>query len=594
MNRQPLLIVLIAFIFGILGAEYLPMQIKGILVMEVLVIVLGWIVWWKKPFEFQKLKSVFLVLTFLLLGWTFHLMNKKINSYLEVLPSSDYLFRLQRKLNSNQENRKYEILILKDKSSPEVLNVKSIVGIPKQWVGLRFDQLYLARLKIFKIQETQQDFQFNYAQYLSRDGIFYQSKIEGDLYRSDKKMSFTDQIKQWRINVLEKIDASPMQPKTIDFTKGIILADRTDMDTDLIADFNRTGLMHFLAISGTHMVILFWLFLFFLRRILPSSHRNWSVIIALVFIWCFTVFIDYGSSVVRASVMITVYYTYVLLHRKPDLLHAMALAGLLLLFVNTNALFDVGFQLSFLAVLGIFWLNPAFLSVFPRPKTIMSKFFIQLFTISLSAQLATLPLVVYYFHQYSYLSLVANLIILPFSEIIILFSLLVTVLLALGLSIHTVLNIYDVLINTLLKVIHYFSQLDWAFQENIPLFAVEVLVLLLMLWMLPKVILKKNMKYSLWLSCVFIMFLGIRMGLNNYYYNLSEVISLNNFGRKIIVLKEKNTAHFFISENTNQKKLIKFIVYPYLSSRRISEFQIHTSPNNTNKVLINGVLYDLD
>ncbi|MDP1293585.1 ComEC/Rec2 family competence protein, partial [Klebsiella variicola] len=70
------------------------------------------------------------------------------------------------------------------------------------------------------------------------------------------------------------------------------------MDTGVSADFTKTGLVHFLAISGTHMVIIFWLLMVVLKRSIPLKFKNIAVIISLVLIWIFAVFIDYGSSVV--------------------------------------------------------------------------------------------------------------------------------------------------------------------------------------------------------------------------------------------------------------------------------------------------------
>ena len=122
--------------------------------------------------------------------------------------------------------------------------------------------------------------------------------------------------------------------------------------------------------------------------------------------------------------MISAYYGFVLLQRKPDLLHAMAIAGFAILMVDTQQLFDVGFQLSFLAVLGIYWLNEPILRYLRKPRSKVQNFLVNMVSIGFAAQLATLPLVVYYFHQYSFLSIIANLVILPFSEIIIIFSLL--------------------------------------------------------------------------------------------------------------------------------------------------------------------------
>lgn len=122
------------------------------------------------------------------------------------------------------------------------------------------------------------------------------------------------------------------------------------------------------------MIIIFWLIMFFLKRCFPLRLRNVAVIISLLLIWCFAVFIDYGSSVVRSCLMLTFYYIMVLLQRRPDLLHSMALAGLVILMLDTQQLFDIGFQLSFLAVFGIYWLNRPILNCLPKARNNIHDF----------------------------------------------------------------------------------------------------------------------------------------------------------------------------------------------------------------------------
>jgi competence protein ComEC len=110
-----------------------------------------------------------------------------------------------------------------------------------------------------------------------------------------------------------------------------------------------------------------------LKPIFPAKFRKIPILLSLILIWSFTIFIDYGSSVVRSCIMI-LRITVLFLQRKPDLLHAMAIAGFLILIFDTQQLFDVGFQLSFIAVFGIFWLNEPILKYLPKPKNKIQNF----------------------------------------------------------------------------------------------------------------------------------------------------------------------------------------------------------------------------
>ena len=593
MNRQPLLIVLLFFVAGILTEENVNFPLWAVFSgLFSFVIVLAFA--FSKSILFQKLKNFALCCLFFFLGIFLHFQQNNFS-----LPSvengkTEIKFILKKKLNSNENFKKYEVEILKTTTGKIGSTYQAILSIPQSFPELDFANYYSAMVYLKKVEPPKQDFLFDYAKYLKRKNIFYQAWFQSDLSKSEKEMTFSEKIKQGRLKILENISHSNLSVKTVAFTKGIILADRTEMDAGLVSDFSRTGLVHFLAISGTHMVIIFWLIMFLLRKILPNSKKNWAIILSLLFIWIFTVFIDYGSSVVRSSVMITVYYIYHLLHRKADLLHAMALAGFILLLVDTNAIFDVGFQLSFLAVLGIFWLNPALVRVLPKPKNNLQKFLISIITVSISAQLATLPLVLFYFHQYSILSVFANLIIVPFSEIIIVFSLLMTIVLGIGIELTWLNAIYELVVTFLLKTIHFFSEINWAFQENIPMSILEAGLLLVIIYFLRDILTKKSTKVILRFSFVFILFVGVRMLLNYYFQNTMEVIEIQNNKQKIILYKDQKKLWVFAKSTINEPKTIQFVIQPYLSNRRISEYSIKYIPDNYSQVMVNGKAYSLE
>ena len=287
------------------------------------------------------------------------------------------------------------------------------------------------------------------------------------------------------------------------------------------------------------MAIIFWLILLLLKPIFPANFRNAPIVISLIFIWLFAIFIDFGSSVIRSCIMISAYYFYVLLQRKPDLLHAMAISGLAILIFDTNQLFDVGFQLSFIAVFGIFWLNEPILKYLPKPKNNVQNFLVNVISISIAAQLATLPLVIYYFHQYSLISVIANLVVIPFSEIIIVFALLMTILLGFGFDIFWLNALYDSGVQLVLKVIHFFASLDVFFFKNIPMHWSEVIVLFSMIYFLRRFLTRHHLKSLIKVGFLVILFLMLRIGFNYYENSKSEILVHEFFKEKIISVKEK-------------------------------------------------------
>lgn len=235
----------------------------------------------------------------------------------------------------------------------------------------------------------------------------------------------------------------------------------------------------------------------------PLKFRKYTVIFSLVFIWLFAGFIGFGNSVLRSCMMLSIYFVSVLLQRKPDLLHSLSVSALVILVADTQQFYDVGFQLSFVAVLGIFWLNQPLLKYFPRQDHYLKKLMFNTITISLSAQLATLPLVLYYFHQFSFISIIANFIIVPFSEVIIVFSFLMTALVSIGFDFELISTLYDFIIQVLLKMIHWFAEADVLFFENIPMNLIEILSVSVVIYLLRPAILKFDFKNSVRLAMAF-------------------------------------------------------------------------------------------
>jgi len=592
MNKQPLLILWICFIFGILISEKLSLStalINVFLGFSFLLITFSFL---KFDFFF-KIKDYVLAIFFVVLGVFAHHLNNKEQILPNFPSSSEVVFTLDKKLNSNEKNKRYEVKILK--VNDEINHLGLVLSVPKEEKELDFKHFYKAEIYLNKVKANAQDFGFDYQKYLARKNIYFQGYAPTSFQVAEKEnLTLSEKIKQKRLEVLQNIDQAKLSEKSKEFTKGIILADRTEMDRETVEDFSKSGLVHILAISGSHMAIIFWLILLLLKPIFPANFRNVPIVISLIFIWLFAIFIDFGSSVIRSCIMITAYYFYVLLQRKPDLLHAMAISGLAILIFDTNQLFDVGFQLSFIAVFGIFWLNEPILKYLPKPKNNVQNFLVNVISISIAAQLATLPLVIYYFHQYSLISVIANLVVIPFSEIIIVFALLMTILLGFGFEISWLNALYDSGVQLVLKVIHFFASLDVFFFKNIPMHWSEVIVLFSMIYFLRRFLTHHHLKSLIKVGFLVILFLMLRIGFNFYENSQSEILIHEFFKEKIISVKEKDKVVFFVKNSKNLEKQKKYIIEPYLVARRVNDFKIIFVPQNVKFLVINEKNYKLE
>lgn len=235
-----------------------------------------------------------------------------------------------------------------------------------------------------------------------------------------------------------------LPPHTAAILSAMTLAHRELLDSDTQLRYSQSGASHILALSGLHLSILFGAFSLIIGNLAMRIGRKthlFATFFGILLIWCFAAFVGFPISLVRATLMLTLAHLFALRNHRPGALHGLFLAMLLMLLYAPDWLFDVGFQLSCAAVAGILWFSP----LFPTPqwlqpvsqrasdftgrpptapfiKTLMTigRYFYTLFTVSLSAQLATAPLVAYHFHQLAWGGLIASLFVIPAAYVLLL------------------------------------------------------------------------------------------------------------------------------------------------------------------------------
>ena len=590
MNKQPLLICAISFGLGIFFQDKFDFPFWGaaaILVLGIVGFLAGFFV---RNFFFDRLKSAFLVFLFFSIGIFLHFLNSNSaqNFDFKKNKTSEIVFQLSKKLNSNERNKRYEVEILNFEKS-----FSAVISIPKEQKELDFLHFYSAEAYLNPTQKPQYDFQFDYQKYLARQNIHYQGFIPNEIsFKKKESVSFTDKIKQKRLDLLFRIDNSSLLPQNKAILKGIILADRTEIDQEIINHFSKTGLIHILAISGSHMAIIFLMILFVLNPIFSVKYRNIPIYISLTAIWGFAIFIDYGNSVVRSCIMITVYYIMIFLQRKPNLLHSLALAGMMILSIDTQQLFDVGFQLSFLAVFGIFWLYKPITNHYKPLKNRAIRFILNTFSLSLAAQLTTLPLILFYFHQFSIMSVFINVVSIMVSQGFIIFSFIVSILFGIEFTPDWLLEIYDWCASFFLNMVAFFSKTDFSFVENVSIEIPELIILFVLVYLLRSVFEKPNVKTFTHFSFFILLFIFTRILINFYFWKKEETLLHSFFKQNIVSVKQGDKAVFIMSNEADTEKINSFIIKSYITSRRVKNIEIKKVEPMT-RIKINQNIYEI-
>ncbi|MFH1525568.1 MAG: DNA internalization-related competence protein ComEC/Rec2 [Bacteroidota bacterium] len=261
--------------------------------------------------------------------------------------------------------------------------------------------------------------EFDYYEYLSRQGICATAYVNDEkniAVNTNSGFSFDGIIHNARKVINEKIESFHSANASA-LLKGLLLADRKNIDDETEENFINSGVIHVLAVSGLHVGFIALIFIFLFSR-LNIYVRYILTIIGLIM---FLLITGNPPSVFRATLMAVIMIISLLSGRGYNAKHALALAALILLLINPNELFNPGFQLSFSAVISILVVYPKFsfyISQYFKEDTITRKLLL-FFAVSLSAQIGTLPFTLYYFGKLSIVGLFANLLVIPLIAMII-------------------------------------------------------------------------------------------------------------------------------------------------------------------------------
>jgi competence protein ComEC len=263
--------------------------------------------------------------------------------------------------------------------------------------------------------------EFDYGKYLALNdiqGVVTVKGLENVVVRGKAEgnslQAATYSVQQTLYRIIDNLHS----PRHASFLKGIIFGYRADIPADVKQSFMDTGTIHILAVSGSNVA--FVAFIFFSTLGFFRLPRKAVRIVTILGLIAYMVLTGSCASVVRATIMAIVLLCGTLFERKADLYNSISVAALLLLLWNTNTLYDVGFQLSFAAVISIVYFYPRLESLIKKiPKRLTEikgvDAVVQLFAVSLAAQLGTVPFTAYYFGRVSIISLVANIPVVPIS-----------------------------------------------------------------------------------------------------------------------------------------------------------------------------------
>ncbi len=336
---------------------------------------------------------------------------------------------------------------------------------------------------------------FNFAAYAKLQGILMQAFVsKADfLVIQDAK---ANNLKAWLIDCRKAICTilknNISGNKEYGLAEALLVGYKDDLDKDLLQAYSNTGVVHVIAISGLHLGILYIickgiLVLFPFFRI----NRWITSFLIIIFLWLFSLLTGGSPSVLRSAVMFTAILCGESFSRKISIYNCLAASAFILLSYNPYWLFDIGFQLSYSAVLSILVFNKAFEQLLFVKNKLLDKLW-QMVTVSLAAQVLTTPVSLFYFKQFPNYFLLANLVAVPLSSAILIGEIFLCMISVVPLAPEIVGKLLTVSIRVMNSSVEHINQLPFSLISGINLTLVQVLLLYCLLISLSLYLFRKR------------------------------------------------------------------------------------------------------
>ncbi|HZI54435.1 MAG TPA: ComEC/Rec2 family competence protein, partial [Chitinophagaceae bacterium] len=227
--------------------------------------------------------------------------------------------------------------------------------------------------------------------------------------------AFLDGIREKVLNILRTNIKGDKEPG---LAEALLIGYKDDLDKKLVQSYTNTGVVHIIAISGLHLGLIYWLLVQLLKPLQRRKYMNLlRPVIIILGLWLFSLLAGAQPSILRSAVMFTCIVIGDTIAKKTSIYNSLALSAFGLLCWNPYWLWDVGFQLSYSAVLSIIiFMRPVYNLLYVKNKIL--DFFWKINAVTIAAQILTLPLSIYHFHQFPVFFILTNFIAVPLSGII--------------------------------------------------------------------------------------------------------------------------------------------------------------------------------
>jgi len=429
LQRTPFFRLLLPFLIGIVFYQYvelLPRSLFALFCLSTILFVLSFIIRSPKlQFQFRWLFGFGIFLFMFSLGYSLTKELGKTESFDHLYQKGIYKVEL---ISAPLEKAKSYLCKVKVisffDSTWKPVKGQAILYFQKDFPAskLLFGDMLLVEIEFSSPDRALNPDSFDYASYLYRQGIGATGYIPTGCWQIiAKNTSYSirraaDICRNYLLEVFRKFR---IQGDEFAVLSALTLGYTDNLQPDLRASYSATGVIHILSVSGMHVGVVYIVISFLLGFMNKSQGQKiFRALFIMLFLWGYAFLSGMSPAVIRATLMFSFIAIATCFERKTQIYNTIFMSMLGMLLINPNYLYDVGFQLSYAAVLSIIFFKPVIDKIY-HPTNLISGFIWSMFSVSLAAQLGTTPFTLYYFQQLPNYFLLTNFIAIPLSTIVI-------------------------------------------------------------------------------------------------------------------------------------------------------------------------------
>lgn len=548
-----------------------------------------------KLYQYNYLPTFLIALQFLLTGIIFCTSSKEIHH-------SHHFSKHQANhhivIVTEQPKLKGDIARFTVKVKNNVLNQKLIKASGNLLLAMRYDttkkfpyrygDLLLIKSKIKETEPAYNPAEFNYKRFLAHKQIYHQSFIhlkETVKLASEKGNPIISFALKFREEQVEKFKKYLSYEDSKAVASTLILGYRADLDPQILQAYSNTGTLHILSVSGMHVAIVVLLLNLLFKPLekLPYG-KTIKLTLMLSLIWFYALITGLAPSILRASLMLSLILVAKYQTIKTNIFNVIGIAAFVILIINPFNLMDIGFQLSFLAVMALVHIQPIIYQCF-QPQNRILDWMWQCASVSIAAQIATTPISLYYFHQFPLYFIISNLY-MALPALVIMYG---------GLGFLVIASFSEILaeiIGECLNQIIYFTNKFLILIEQIPhanitqiwLYQTETILMYIILLLLLLKLASASQKLK-----IIIVLTLVLVSMHSYHtlqhIQQEKIIFFTLRKNTAVAMLKGRTATLFTDLNPDDYTY-KFSVKPYLDSCRITKLAIINTHNQAYNSII--------